>query len=63
MAKNKSVSIRFKQQAYRLLKNHAFKPAYVFAEYIDNSIQSFKDNKSEIFKNNKSAYLDRKCVG
>jgi hypothetical protein len=57
MAKNKSVSIRFKQQAYRLLKNHAFKPAYVFAEYIDNSIQSFKDNKSEILKNNKSAYL------
>ena len=42
--KNKTVSIRFKQQAYRLLKNHAFKPAYVFAEFIDNSIQSYIDN-------------------
>ncbi len=42
--KNKTVSIRFKQQAYRLLKNHAFKPAYVFAEFIDNSIQSYLDN-------------------
>jgi len=57
MAKNKSVSIRFKQQAYRLLKNHAFKPAYVFAEYIDNSIQSFKDNKDALLKSNKNAYL------
>jgi hypothetical protein len=44
--KNETVSIRFKQQAYRLLKNHAFRPAYVFAEFIDNSIQSFEDNKS-----------------
>jgi hypothetical protein len=58
MAKSKKVSIRFRQQAYRLLKNHAFRPAYVFAEYIDNSIQSYKDNKPELEKLNRNYRLE-----
>lgn len=66
--KNKTVSIRFKQQAYRLLKNHAFKPAYVFAEFIDNSIQSFIDNKKALESNTKKyrlrikIYIQKDCI-
>ena len=48
MRKSKKVSIRFRQSAYRLLKNSKFEPAYVFAELIDNSIQSYFDNKAEL---------------
>ena len=55
--KNETVSIRFKQQAYRLLKNHAFRPAYVFAEFIDNSIQSFEDNKNALLLKDKGYRL------
>lgn len=58
MAKKNKVSIRFSQKAYRLLKNHAFRPAYVFAEYIDNSIQSYKDNKSILERTHKNYCLE-----
>jgi hypothetical protein len=58
--KIETVSIRFKQQAYRLLKNHAFRPAYVFAEFIDNSIQSFEDNKDDLIQKNKDYRLQIK---
>jgi hypothetical protein len=57
MIKNKTVSIRFKQQAYRLLKNYPFKAANVFAEFIDNSRQSYKDNKQLLEKINKDYKL------
>ena len=57
MARNKTVSIRFKQQAYRLLKNYPFKPANVFAEFIDNSRQSYKDNKVLLEKTNRNFKL------
>lgn len=55
--KRKKISIRFRQSAYRLLKNSKFKPAYVFAELIDNSIQSYLDNKSELEKIDKNYRL------
>ena len=53
----RKISIRFRQSAYRLLKNSKFKPAYVFAELIDNSIQSYLDNKTELAKTNKNYRL------
>lgn len=50
MAKDKTVSIRFTQKSYVLLKSYNFRTAGVFAEFIDNSIQSFIDNKSILQK-------------
>ena len=50
MAKNKSVSIKFSQGSYRLLKNYPFRPAGVFAELIDNSIKSYDNNKASLKK-------------
>ena len=50
MAKNKTVSIKFSQGSYRLLKNYPFRPAGVFAELIDNSIQSYENNKTTLTK-------------
>ena len=50
MTKSKTVSIRFTQKSYVLLKSYPFRPAGVFAEFIDNSIQSYQDNKVALKK-------------
>jgi hypothetical protein len=58
LRKSQKVSIRFRQSAYRLLKNSKFNPAYVFAELIDNSLQSYLDNEAELKKINKEYSLN-----
>lgn len=48
MTRAKTVSIRFTQKSYVLLKSYPFRPAGVFAEFIDNSIQSYIDHKEDL---------------
>jgi hypothetical protein len=46
----KTVGIRFKAQAYRMLKAMPGKLWFVFSEFIDNSISSYLQNKEELHK-------------
>ena len=52
METNEKVSIRFKQQAYRLLKSQTLELHYVFAEFVDNSLASFILKKKELLEVN-----------
>lgn len=45
---NKTVGIRFKAQAYRMLKAMPGKLWFVFSEFIDNSISSYIQNKEKL---------------
>ena len=46
------ISIKFRSSAYRMLKKMPGKLAFIFAEFIDNSISSYLQNREKLEKIN-----------